>query len=234
MKTVPTSPTNRQPPPSGWALLRPYLIDVVGPFAAYFVVQAFGAAGLWAMTAAGTVAALSTAVNSLRRKKLDPVGILVILEILASIAVMIWVRDPRLMLIRPSVYTGLAAVYLGVSTFVGRPLTYFGARVMVARRGPARMAAYERTWDTSRAFRRLHRIVTFTFGVALAIDSALRVVIVYHAPLERAAWLSNVPHMTAMVLLMIASAAAGRKFKRYVEIEMHNDGTASETSTHRS
>lgn len=229
MNAVPTSATRDQVPPSGWALLKPYLFDVVGPFAAYFVVQAFGAAGLWAMTAAGTVAALSTAVNTVRRKKLDAVGILVILEIIASIAVMIWVRDPRLMLVRPSVYTGIAAVYLGFSALVGKPLTYAGSRVMAARGGPARIAAYERAWDKSAGFRRTHRVVTFAFGVCLAVDSLLRIVIVYHAPLERAAWLSNVPHLTAMVLMVIASAIAGRTFARYVDEEMETRGATRRT-----
>ena len=220
MNAAPTSRSANEPPPSGWSLLKPYLFDIVGPFAAYFVVQAFGAAGLWAMTAAGTAAALSTAVNTMRRKKLDAVGTLVILEILASIAVMIWVRDPRLMLIRPSVYTGIAAIYLGFSAFVGKPLTYPGSRVMAARGGPARIAAYERAWDNSPGFRRMHRAITFTFGVCLAVDSVLRIVVVYRAPLERAAWLSNVPHLTAMVLMIIASAVAGRTFARYVDREM--------------
>lgn len=220
MNAVPSAVRTNEAPPSGWALLKPYLFDIVGPFVAYLIVHWFGAAGIWAMTAAGSVASLSTIINSIRRRKLDGVGVLVLLEIVASLAVMIWVRDPRLMLIRPSFYSAIAAVYLWFSMFVGRPLTYFGARVMVARRGPARLAAYERTWNTSAAFRRLHRIVTCSFGVCLAVDSVLRIVIVYHANLDRAAWLSNVPHVTAMVLMMIASALAGRRFKRYVETEM--------------
>ncbi len=223
MKTLAESSVPSEPGPSNRALLRPYLFDVVGPFVAYAVAHFFGAAGVWAMTAAGLVAASSTAINTIRRKRIDALGVLVIVEILASVSVMVLVRDPRLLLVRPSLYTGIAAVYLGFSAFVGRPLSYSGSRVMVARRGPARLAAFERTWEHSTEFRRTHRVVTFALSVCLAVDATLRVVIVYHFPLDRAAWISNVPHLTAIALMMALSAAAGRRFRRMVEQEMQSE-----------
>jgi hypothetical protein len=63
-------------------------------------------------------------------------------------------------------------------------------------------------------------MVTLGFGLALLVDSVLRVLVVYRLPLERAAWLSNVPHVTAMVLMIAVSALAGRKFKRLVDREV--------------
>ena len=127
------------------------------------------------------------------------------------------VRDPRLMLVRPSLYTGLAAVYLLGSVLAGRPLSYDGARPMAARGGPERLAAYERAWDNSPEFRRTHRLMTAGFGLALAADSVLRVVIVYAVPTARAAWLSNAPRVVAIVLFIGCSALAGRRFKRLVD-----------------
>ena len=224
MNTVPTDLPTTPAEPSKWALLRPYLLDVVGPFVAYAVVHAFGAAGIWAMTAAGAVAGLGTMVNTVRRRRLDALGMLVILEILASIAVIAYVRDPRLLLVRPSVYTGIAAVYIASSAFARRPLSYVGARAIVARKGPARLAAFEQVWADSREFRRTHRLVTMALGLCLAVDSILRVVIVYHSSFERAAWLSNVPHVSALALMMILSAVAGRRFRRLVEERMARPG----------
>lgn len=207
-------------PPSAWAAWRPYLFDLVGPFAAYFVVQAFGVGGFWALTAAGAVAAISTLANTIRKKGIDAVGLLVIIEIVASLVILVFVRDTRLMLIRPSFYTALASVYLGVSAFVGKPLSYAGSRQMAAKGGPARIAAYERAWERSAEFRQTHRGVTFAFAVCLAVDSILRVVIVYTSGLERAAWLSNVPHVSAMLLMIVCSAMAGRRFHRLVDEQM--------------
>jgi hypothetical protein len=64
--------------------------------------------------------------------------------------------------------------------------------------------------------------VTFGFGLALVADSVLRVVIVYCYPVERSAWLSNVPHVVAIILIIAASALAGRTFKRLVESSQSN------------
>jgi hypothetical protein len=173
-----------------------------------------------AMTAAGAAAGLSTVINTIKRRGLDRVGLLVVLELAAAITIMIFVHDERLMLIRPSVYTAIAAVYLIVSGIAGKPLTYAGSRVMAARGGPARIAAFERTWDKSPEFRHTHIAVTIAFGICLAIDSILRVIIVYHFPVDRAAWLSNVPHMTAIALMVVTSALAGRRFSRLVDQQM--------------
>jgi hypothetical protein len=213
---TPTS-ANAEPPPSTWTLLRPYVFDIAGPFIGYAVAHLLGSSGLWAMTAAGAISALSAGISSIRRKGLDAVGALVFAEILVAIAIMILVREERLLLIRPSIYTAVASVFLLVSAFSGKPLSYAGARTMAARGGAARIAAYERTWQTSADFRRTHFWVTLGFGVALAVDSLLRVVIVYQAPIRRSEWLSNVPHLAAMVLMISTSALAGRRFSRLVD-----------------
>jgi len=210
----------KENPPSAWSLWRPYLLDIAAPFIAYALVHALGVRAFWALTAAGLAAGISTAVNTIRRKGIDAVGLLVIIEIAASLAVTIFVRDERLLLVRPSVYTAVAAVYLAISPWVGRPLTFAGSRHMAAKGGPARIAAFERAWENSAEFRRTHILVTLGFAFGLAADSVLRVVIVYSFPVDRSAWLSNVPHVTAMVLMIAISALAGRKFSRLVDEQM--------------
>src|SRR5439155_2213860 len=110
-----TSNPMREDRPS--RLWMPYAMDVVGPFVAYLVVRAFGASAMWALSIAGVLAGASTVVNSVRRGALDAVGALVMLELVASVVLLATVRDARLLLIRPSFYTGLAAAYLLASAF---------------------------------------------------------------------------------------------------------------------
>ncbi len=207
-------------PPSSWDLWRPLLIDVFGPFIAYAITHAFGASMVWAMTAAGAAPGVSTAINTIKRRGLDRVGLLVLLELVAAITILVFVHDERLMLIRPSIYTAIASVYLIISGIAGKPLSYAGSRAMAARGGPERIAAFERTWDNSPEFRRTHIAVTIAFGICFAIDSILRVIIVYHFPVDRAAWLSNVPHLSAIALMVVTSALAGRRFSRLVDQQM--------------
>ena len=195
----------------------PYFFDIVAPFLAYFVVHRFGARTILALTVGGLIAAASTAVNTIRRKGLDRIGMLVILEIVASLVMLLVMHDPRLLLIRPSFYTAVAAVYLIYTVFVGRPLSYDGARPMATQGDPLRMEGYEKLWYQSAEFRRTHKMVTFGFGLALMIDSILRIVIVYRLPIERSAWLSNVPHAATVLLIVASSAMAGRRFQRIGE-----------------
>ncbi len=196
-----------------------YLFDVVAPFLAYLLVQWFGGKAFWALTVGGLVAGASTAVNSIGRKKLDAVGMLVLLELVASVIFLLVLKDSRLLLIRPSLYTAVASVYLAGSVLAGHPLSFDGAKPMAAKGGPQRLAAYEHAWSNSPEFRRTHNIVTSGFAAAFFADSVLRVVIVYKFPLERSMWLSNVPHVAAMILIVASSALAGRKFAHIVDEE---------------
>jgi hypothetical protein len=199
------------------------LLDVVAPFLAYLVVQRLGIQALWALAAGGAVAGVGAAVNTVRRKGLDRVGVLVLLEIGASIVLLFTTQDPRLLLIRPSFYSAIAALYLIFTVFAGRPLSFDAAKPMAARGGPERLAAYERSWERSGEFRRIHRVVTAGFGLACAADAVLRVVVVYSFPVQQSMWLSNVPHVAAIVLIVAASALAGRAFKRLVERELADE-----------
>jgi hypothetical protein len=68
-------------------------------------------------------------------------------------------------------------------------------------------------------------MVTAGFGVALILDSLLRVVIVYTTPVDRSMWLSNVPHTVAMILFFVVSALAGRRFKKLVSASAASGAT---------
>jgi hypothetical protein len=208
------------PRPASRHVWLPYVVDVVAPFAAYVVMRAFGTGAMWALSIAGILAGATTLVNSVRRRALDALGALVLLELLVSVVLLAVMRDTKLLLIRPSFYTGIAAVYLLVSAGSESPVSYVGARPIAARGGSERLAAYERAWERSSEFRHTHRMVTAGFGVALALDSVLRVLIVYRTPLDRAVWLSNVPHAVAIALMVACSALAGRRFRRLVDSQM--------------
>jgi hypothetical protein len=201
-------------------LILSYVLDVLGPLLAYLLAQALGARAGWALMAGGAVAGAVTLLNTVRRKGLDALGALVLVEMAAAAAVLLLVRDQRLLLLRPALYTAIAGIYLAGTVLVGRPASVAGARVMAAQGGAARAAAYDRAWERSLPFRRTHQLVTLGFGVALLVDAAQRTAIVLGSPLSRALWLSKVPHAATMGLVLLVSALAGRRFKRLVEEQM--------------
>jgi len=194
--------------------------DAVLPVVTYFVLHALGVTSVIAMTLGVLVAVGSTAYHTIRRRKLDGVGLLVILEIAASIGWMYLTQDQRLLMIKPSLYSGIAGVYLLATLFREKPLTYEGVRSMATRGDAVRTVAFERAWERSGAFRAAIRLSTIGWGVASLADAALRVILVYTLPLDRAIWLSNVPHIVAVALLIGFSALMGRRTKPLVEEQL--------------
>jgi len=196
------------------------LIDAVAPILTYFVLHGVGVPPLASMIVGTLVAVISTVAHTIRRKKLDGAGLLVIAEIGISILLQFLTGDPRLLLVKPSFYSFAAAVYLAFTAFGDRPLTYEGSRPMATRGDPQRTIAYEQVWQESPAFRVLHRGATLGWALAFLADAVLRAVIVYAFPMEKALWLANVPHTAAILLLVGFSALVGKRAKPLVDTQV--------------
>lgn len=211
MKTNSTNPSS---------IFLGYVVDVVAPMALFFVLNRLGVPPIWSLLLGSAIVLLSMTVNTVRQRRVDRVGILVLVEIAVSIVLLFVWRDPRFLLAKPSLYTAIAGVYLIATSFRGRPLTYDGAFQIGTKGDPVRSAAFARCWERSSQFRRTLRIASFGWGLACLVDAVLRVVVVYRFPMDRAAWLSNLPHLTAIALLMGFSALMGRTTHRLVENEL--------------
>jgi hypothetical protein len=191
-------------------ILLGYAVDIFGPLAAWWVTRRLGVSMLWASSLGLAIALVSTAINTFRRRKLDAVGGLVLLELVASIALLSWLHSPQMILIRPSFYSAIAALYLMGNAFTARPLSLEGSRPMATKGDPVRTIAWERAWQQLPQFRLAHRLLTFGTGMALLTDAVLRVFVVYRSPLDRAGWLASLPHAAAGILLIGAWALFGR------------------------
>jgi hypothetical protein len=191
-------------------ILLGYAVDIFAPLAAYWISTKLGIPVFWGLALGIAMAVISTGVNTIRRRKLDRIGALVLAEMAASIALLFWLRSPRMMLVRPSFYTGIAAIWLIVSAFRAKPLTLEGSKPFATKGDPARVAAWERAWKELPQFRLAHRLLTLGLGLAFLADAVLRVVIVYEFSIDRAAWLSNLPHLAAIAILLTCGALFGR------------------------
>jgi hypothetical protein len=194
-----------------------YVADAVLPMALYYVLHRLGASDVVALAAGIAVALVATIVNTFRHKKLDRFGIIVLLEIALSIALLFLLKDRRLILAKPSFYSALAGLYMIATSLRGRPLTYEPVKNIGAKDDPRRAAAFDAAWNQSAQFRVALRTSAIGWGVAFLADAILRVVIVYTTPIDRAVWLSNVPHIAAIAILIAFSAAMGRVTKRIVD-----------------
>lgn len=186
-------------------LFLPVLLDIVVPVIAYVVLRALGANQFWALTLGGVGTGVVALLNTIRRRRLDWIGVLVILEVALSVALLFTTKDPRVVAVKPAFYTALTGFYFLFTCVVGKPVVYLAAAPIATGGDPVRTEAYGLAWDESPVFRARERVITAAFGVALLIESVLRVWIVYHwspAKLGESFVLSQLPGIVLLVAVL--------------------------------
>ncbi|MGH3630193.1 MAG: hypothetical protein ACRDRL_22470 [Sciscionella sp.] len=103
-------------------------------------------------------------ISTVRRGRLDGIGLLVVIEIAASVILLFAFKDPRLVLARPACYTAIAGIYLAITSIVARPLSVAAAAPIATNGDPVRLEAYGQTWHVSAPFRRAHRQISMALS----------------------------------------------------------------------
>ncbi|HWD39309.1 MAG TPA: VC0807 family protein [Fimbriimonas sp.] len=213
-------------PKSARQLFLGYLLDIVLPIATYSICSALGLPPQWGMVWGAAMALASTARNTLKNRKIDRIGMLVIAEIAGSIVLLNVGGSPRILLAKPALYTLIVGIYLIATSFRGKPINYEGVKGMASKGEPARAAAFDRIWETTPTFRRAIRMAAVGWGIAFIVDSILRVVVIYSSPLKEAMMLGYVPHGVAMVILLGFSAVMGKALEKIANPRMAELGAA--------
>jgi intracellular septation protein A len=209
-------------PPAATSRLRtllPTLLDLVIPTAGYFLLHWAGLSDVWALTIAGAATAVNALVTTIRRGRLDALGLLVVAEIAVSVALAAITQDPRLILARPAVYLAVAGVVNLVSGVAGRPLSYTAATPMATKGDPERAVAYERAWHHSPELRAIHRQLTAGIGLALLVYAVLRVLIVYSFSTGTAVLGQEVPGLLLIALVVVLIRRRVPRLRRIVDAE---------------
>lgn len=212
------------------ALLRllPYALDVVLPIASYAALTSMGVSTFWALVVGGLLTAATSVVNTLRRRRLDKLGGLVLLEVALGLVLDVVVRDPRLMLARGSLYLAVGACWALANTFTARPLTVDASKPMAAKGGPSAIAAYEWCAAHSPAFLRVHRVLSLVWSAMFIAYAVLRVMIIYSASsVDQSVWLNEIPGVVTLGICLFASARAGKQLKKIVEARMARSATSA-------
>jgi hypothetical protein len=210
--------TERPPrQPRGIAAALPYLLDFLVPLAAYYALTAAGLSSFWSLTIGGALTAITSVANTIRRRKLDGLGLLVIAEIALGLVLIATTRDPRLALARNSLYLAVAGIWILASSFIGRPLTIDATKPFAARNGGADgIAAVEWLAANSAPFMRIHRALSALWGVMFLGYAVVRVVIIYNTSVSRALWITEIPGIIAIGICLIASRQAGKRLEALV------------------
>jgi len=164
-------------PPLG-AIVPSALGGAVVPLAVYYLVRSHVGSDADALAIAGIPASLWVSIQFLRKRRIDPIGAIVLLGFVLGLIVSFAMGGSAFVLkVRDSGFTfvfGLASV---ISTRVGRrPLTFSVGRALSAGSDSRRAAQFDRLWDVP-AGRATFCVLNLLWGFGLMCEAVTRVVL---------------------------------------------------------
>src|SRR5947208_1746171 len=164
------------------ALLPSLLVSAAAPFVAYQVLTGNGMASSQALIVSAVFPALGVAWGLARTRRPDIVGLVSFVFIVVGVAASLISGDPRFVLIKESLLTGVFGLACLVTLLLPRPLMFYFGRQFAGGGDPVRAAAFESMWQYER-FRAVNRNMTVVWGVAYLVEAAVRVVLSFLMPI---------------------------------------------------
>ncbi len=154
----------------------------VVPLAVYYAVRTHVSGDAPALMIAGAPAAAWVAVEWLRKRRIDPIGCIVLFGFIAGILASIALGGSAFVLkVRDSAFTALFGLACLSSLFWSRPLMFFMGRALSAGDDPAKLAAYDQLWTMPNA-PRTFRLITTAWAVGLIVEASARVLLALELP----------------------------------------------------
>ncbi len=195
-----TTPPRRRPRPQASAPAPPpaslkrqlalLVLDVGAPVGLYYGLRAAGLSTLVALGAGAVVPAVGVIIQLLTRRRLDGVGGVVVVSVLATIVLSLITDSPRFLLARDGFITALWGLWFLATLrarwgpLSRRPAAFALARPLMEGRRPFGSASWDDVWASEPAFQKIWRVSTIIWGAGLLIDAVLRVLMSYTLPVS--------------------------------------------------
>jgi hypothetical protein len=169
---------NQSPAPPIRGLLWDISLNAAIPLALYqFSRRYISPSELTALIFATAFPLGKSALGLSRRSQLDPVALIVLLGILTSAAAILIGGNPKVLLIRESLFTGAFGCACLFSLFLHRPIMFYFGRYFVARDDPEKQKRFDSAWEIT-PVRRTHRLITIVWGLAYIADFIVRIILI--------------------------------------------------------
>ncbi len=181
--TGPASPgTPAARPESLRRTLALLVLDIGAPIGVYYGLIGAGVSTLVALGAGALVPAVGVIVQLITRRRLDGVGGVVVVSVLATIALSLLTDNPRFLLAREGFITALWGLWFLATLRATRPAAFRLARPLMEGRRSFGQASWDELWATGPAFGRIWRVSTVMWGAGLLVDAIVRVLMSYTLP----------------------------------------------------
>jgi hypothetical protein len=207
---VPGSPGGSGSPsrdrrPGGIRALAGLAFDIGAPIAVYYVLHGLGVGNLVALGAGAVLPALSAGYTLAVKRRADGVALFVLTTIVASILVSVIARDPRFLLARDGLITGLWGLWFLASVRARRPAAFTFARPLLEGRKSFTVRDWDALWQAEPAFRRIWRVSTVMWGTGLLADAVARVIMSYTLPVAVVPGLGGALWPVTFVVLQVVT-----------------------------
>lgn len=212
--TPPTTPPTAPAPAAGrGTVLRQtaisLLVDAGLPYLVYVVLTGQGMSDVAALAWSALPPALNVLAQAVRHRRLNPIGVIVLVTIAAGLVTSLLSGDARFAVARDAIQSVAFGLLLAGSLVVGpRPLMFHVCRFFGGAQRPDLPALMERQWDANPVFRRTLRRATGAAALVMALEATLRITLAYTlAPVVALPILSvqSVVVWTAMSALLVVS-----------------------------
>jgi hypothetical protein len=187
----------------GW--LRPGLLwfafDLLVPTALLYVLVWLGYSLYLALLASASISAVTALISFRRGTGRQSFAPVMLALALAGFGVALITGSDRFLLARESVLTAIVGAWFLRSIWNERPLTYVFTRPVLEGRFGTEGRTWEPIWQREPHFRRIWRVSSLMWAIALFIDAILRVVLAYTLPIYTVP-ISQTGLMIATMLVM--------------------------------
>lgn len=154
----------------------------VVPLAVYYAVRSHVGGDAPALMIAGAPAAAWVGIEWLRKRRIDPIGCVVLFGFVAGLVASVALGGSAFVLkVRDSAFTGLFGLACLASLRWRRPVMFFIGRALSAGDDPDKIRAYEELWDMPTA-PRTFRLITAAWGFGLLLEASARVLLAESLP----------------------------------------------------
>lgn len=157
-------------------------IGIAVPTALYYILHGAGLSNLAALSLAAILPSVSTVYNLVVRRRVDGLSLVVVATIVLTVALSLVAHDPRFLLARDGLVTGLWGLWFFITLRGRRPAAFLFAKPLMEGRKAFGTRAWDPLWEASAQFRRIWRFSTVVFGTGLVVDAVIRVVMAYSLP----------------------------------------------------
>jgi hypothetical protein len=183
--------------PSIRAMAPSAIYGAVLPLGVYYAVRHVVSSDAIALAIAGIPAATWVAIEWIRKRRLDPIGAIVLFGFIAGLTASFALGgDAFVLKVRDCVFTSLFGLGCLLSLWFGRrPLMFYLGRSLSAGNDVHRQGVFDELWELPPA-RAVFRIITVAWGIGLICDAATRVLLAMN--LSTGAFLAASPVATAV------------------------------------